>query len=370
MVVQPPRLREASLSDYSQITALVTRNGLEVKSEAEWKHLWIENPLYRRMGHQWPIGWVLQSREQDIVGYIGNIPLLYEFRGRPVITAGTYCWVVDEAYRGYSVLLLDRYFDQKYVDLYLSTTVNSQASKAFQVFDSPPVPVGAWDRAAFWVTNYQGFTSSWLNMNEWRGAKALSYPFSAALAIKDRVTRPLPHKNSDGVDIKSLSSFGPPFDRFWKQVRERRSNQLLGVRTSDLLEWHFKYALAQNRVWILTVQRGSSLAAYSIFYRQDNAKLGLTRLRFVDFESLDGDTALLLPMLLYALRRCHREQIHMLEYLGVVPQMAAVIEKLRPHWRKLPAWLYFYKAREAKLAECLAEPKAWNPSWFDGDASL
>jgi len=79
--------------------------------------------------------------------------------------------VVDSPYRSYSILLLDRYFHQKTVDLYLSTTVNPQASMALKVFNSPPIPLGAWDRSAFWITDYRGFAFSLLSMKELRFAK-------------------------------------------------------------------------------------------------------------------------------------------------------------------------------------------------------
>ena len=365
-----PKLREASLDDHAQIAALEARYGLETKNYDEWKHLWVNNPVYRGLKNHWPIGWVLESYDRQIVGCIGNIPLLYEYQGAPLITATAHAWVVDPYYRGYSVLVLDRYFDQKDVDLYLNSTVNPQATAAFRVFNSPPVPVGAWDQSAFWITNYHGFTSSWLTLNAWRRARELSYLFSVALALKDWLAHPRRYANSLKAGVKPVSHFDSRFDDFWEVLRRRRSNELLGVRTSEMLEWHFKYALMQNKAWILTVGRGSSLTAYSIFFRQDNPKFGLTRLRLVDFQSLDGDTALLLPMVLYALKRCQQQRIHMLEYVGWVPQIAAVIERLRPHRRKLPSWLYFYKARDARLAERLADPSAWSPWSFDGDACL
>lgn len=366
----PPKLREASISDYSQITALCTRHGLETKSEEEWKHLWIDNPVYKGMKTHWPIGWVLESQDKEIVGYIGNIPLLYEFQGKPVITAGTYSWVVDFAYRSYSVLLLDRYFEQKCADLYLSTTVNSQASMAFRLFNSPPVPVGTWDEAAFWITNYRGFALSWLKRKGWPQAGLMSYPFSVGVALKDLLSGRSRPADQGGVKVEPISNFDSRFDDFWEALRSRCRNQLLAVRTSKLLQWHFKYAMPQNSVWILTAGNGSGSAAYSIFYRQDNPKFGLKRLRLVDYQSLDGDTRLLLPMLLHALRKCRQERIHMLEYMGSVPQTAAIVEKLRPYHRQLPAWLYFYKARCADLAKQLADPSAWNPSPFDGDTCV
>src|SRR5207249_10920252 len=112
------------------------------------------------------------------------------------------------------------------------------------------------------------------------------------------------------------------------------------------------------------------LLAYAIFHRQDNPRFRLIRMRLVDFQTLDKSPSLLLPMLSFALKRCRREGIHMLECMGPLPQQREPFQALRACERRLPSWLYFYWARNHKLAEGLADPNAWYPSWFDGDASL
>jgi len=364
-----PRIREASFEDYPQITSLESRYGLGSKTGEEWKHLWINNPVYAELQGDWPIGWVLESEDRRIVGYLGNIPLGYQFQGRRLVAAVTYAWVVDSAYRSYSVLLLDRYFDQKSADLYLSTTVNPQASKAFGTFNSSPVPVGAWNQAAFWITDHRGFAASWMATKAPSLSGFLSYPLSAALWSTDLLAGRILSGGRNQVEVEPCSDFDDRFDTFWEVLKRRNSHLLLGVRSREVLAWHFKHAILKKTVWILTVANASGLVAYSIFCRQDSRSFGLKRMRLVDFQALDGSRDLLPPMLSWAVKRCRQEGIHMLEHLGFCPQRDA-FENLRPRQRRLPSWLYFYKARDQSLAESLASPQAWNPSWFDGDGSL
>ena len=184
------RVREASFSDHEEISSLESRYSLETKSYEEWSHLWTSNPLYRILKKDWPIGWVLENEDKRVVGYLGNIPLRYELNGQQIVAAGTHAWVVDSPYRSYSILLLDRYFHQKTAELYLSTTVNPQAFKALTAFNSPPVPVGAWDQSAFWITDYRRFAVSLLSMKQLPFAKPLSYPLSVALLLKVLSARP------------------------------------------------------------------------------------------------------------------------------------------------------------------------------------
>jgi hypothetical protein len=366
----PLRIREATFDDYESVTSLASRYGLGTKRYEEWTHLWINNPVYKQMREHWPIGWVLEGQNNQILGSVGNIPLSYEFQGRRLIAASGCSWVVDSRYRSYSILLLERYFDQKNVDLYLNTTVNSQASEAFSVFNSPPVPVGAWDQSAYWITNYSGLAASWLAMKRFRWAGSTSYPLSVLLLLKDVATRRafISHRNE--VKVELCPGFDDRFDRFWGKLKSKNPHLLLGVRTSEALEWHFKHAILKNEVWALTVANASGLLAYSIFCRQDNPRFGLRRMRLVDFQTLDKSPALLIAMLCWALKRCRREGIQMLEWVGLWPQRREIFEELKPHERELPSWSYFYKVRDQKLAQSLANPKVWNPTGFDGDASV
>jgi hypothetical protein len=363
-------IREASFEDHPQIVALESKHGLEAKSYEEWKHLWFNNPAYREYQKSLPIGWVLEGEDRTIVGYLGNIPLFYELEGQRLLASVAHAWVTDVRYRSYSLLLLEQYFSQKLVDLFLNATVGPLASESFTVFQSLPAPVGAWDRSAFWITNYQGFMEGWLATKSFPLAKPLSYVLSVGLFVKDTLARRHVRQHDTGVKLELCADLDGRFDIFWEALRKTNSHILMAVRTREALEWHFKYALQQNKAWIVTVSKGSDLTAYGIFLRHDNPRFGLRRMRLVDFQTLDGDTAILVPMLAWAMGRCRSEGIDMVESIGFGPDKENVISKTAPHERKLPSWLYFYKARDRSLAEKLSDPNAWNPSQFDGDASL
>jgi hypothetical protein len=317
-----------------------------------------------------PIGWVLEGEDRTIVGYLGNIPLFYELEGQRLLASVAHAWVTDVRYRSYSLLLLEQYFSQKIVDLFLNATVGPLASESFAVFQSLPAPVGAWDRSAFWITNYQGFLECWLATKAFPLAKPLSHLLSAGLFVKDTLARGQLRQHDTGVELELCADVDDRFDIFWEALRKINPHILMAVRTREALEWHFKYALRQNKAWIVTVGKGSDLTAYGIFRRHDNPRFGLRRMRLVDFQTLDGNTAILVPMLAWAVGRCRREGIDMMESIGFGTDKENVISKIAPHERKLPSWLYFYKTKDKSLAERLSDPNVWDPSQFDGDASL
>jgi len=364
-----PRLREASFDDFEQIAALASRGGLSrPNSYEEWSHLWLGNPLYRERQADWSIGWVLEDANGRIVGSMENIPLPYEFHGRRIIAATGRGWVADPEYRSASLLLLDYVINQPGVDLYVNSTFSPASAPAITVFGCSRVPVGVWDESAFWVAHHQGFLASFLTRKGYPLAKPLSYPIAGAMLLREQLSRA--GLRASDVDVEACPVFDERFDDFWADLRTRHSHVLLAMRTRDVMAWHFKYALSNNRAWIVTVVDSGRIIAYAVFDRRDRTDLGLRRVRLVDYQSLDGSTTFLLPLLSWAMKKCRAEGIHMLEHVGRWLEVGEVLDLIAPYRRKLSAWRYAYRANNPGLAEGLRDRRAWAPSLFDGDASL
>jgi hypothetical protein len=365
-----PKLREVCFEDHPQIASLAARYNLHIEDAERWKHLWTDNPAYREISGKLPMGWVLDSGDGVISGYLGNIPVNYEFEEKRLLAATTRAWVVDEAYRSYSPLLIGTYFQQANVDLFLSTTVNSQSAPAYCSFQSIPVPVGTWDRTLFWITNYQGFTESYLRQKGVVMAKPLSFPLSTGVLLGDLIRRSL--LKGKAIAVQSCPSFDGRFEAFWSALRKKKSGMLLAVRSPEVLQWHFKFALLDREAWIYAIENSSGLLAYSVFMRHDYRRIGLTRMRLADFQCLQDEQApdLLVAMLHAAMLRCREESIHMLEVVGLPENLEKRLEHSSPHRRSLSQWLYFYKANNVSLAGKLKNPELWEPSLYDGDSTL
>src|SRR6266700_4033832 len=129
-----PKARYASFADYDQIAALQIRNGMHQSSQERWEGLWRGNPALRGCESEWPLGWVLETDTGEVVGFIGNVPLAFHFRGREVRAATAIGWTVDKAYRGYSIQLLHRFLDQRGVNLFPFATVGPNAEPLLKSF--------------------------------------------------------------------------------------------------------------------------------------------------------------------------------------------------------------------------------------------
>jgi hypothetical protein len=369
---KPPKLREARFEDHAQIAALASKFELHIEDYSGWTHLWANNPAYREVEGKLPMGWVLESADGAVAGYLGNVPLNYELEGKRLLAATTRAWVVDTPYRSYSLLLLGTYFQQSNVDLFLSTTVNSQSAPAFSSFQGIRVPVGAWDRTLFWITHYQGFVESFLRKRGGAMAKPLSYPLSAGVFVRDWLKGSKVQQKANAVTVLAGVSFDDRFESFWEELRRKKSNRMLAIRSREALEWHFKFALQKGTAWIYTIEGRDGLTAYAVFLRNDYQQIGLTRMRLADFQCLETERApeFLMRMLHAAMNRCRQESIQMLEVIGVAPPLEAALERISPHHRTLSNWLYFYKANNPSLAGRLKDAAVWEPSLFDGDSTL
>jgi len=371
MSLQAPKLREASFNDYPAIAELQSRYGLATKSRQEWDHLWINNPAFRAAAPRMAIGWVLEDGGGRIVAYLGNIPLFYEICGERIVASVAHAWVAETTYRTFSLLLLEQYFRQQSVELFINATVGPLAVQAFSTFQSLPVPVGDWDRSVFWITNYTGFVTGWLAKNSLPRFRPVTYFLCAGLYAKDALARRfVPNQASKSLKLAPCSQFDERFDLFWDALRATSPRVLLGLRTREILDWHFKATLKDGRAWVLTAETCGRMCAYAIFFRHDSEQLGLKRMRLVDFQTLDGDTHILTAMLSWGLARCKAEGIDMLECIGFRHDKIELIARSAPHSRALPAWLFFYKTRDGALAQKLKDASSWDPSQFDGDASL
>ena len=175
-------------------------------------------------------------------------------------------------------------------------------------------------------------------------ASALSYPLSAALLLRERFTNTA--VSPSGVEVRACANFDERFDDFWVELRRRNPHLLLAVRTREVMAWHFKYALADNRAWIATVVEGGSLIAYAVFERRYRRDIDLHLVRLVDFQALDGSTELLPPIISWALAKCRAEGIHMLESEGRWLEPGELLDVIAPYRRKLPRAMATRVSRE------------------------
>lgn len=364
--VSPPRLRPARFEDYPQIQQLESSHLADSLPTSDWHSLFLDNPLWPRLGGQWPIGWVLENDSGIVVGSLTNFPSLYRFHGKELICANGRSWVVAAEYIGFALWLMDEYYNQGDADLFINTTVGPKGTAAANMY-STRVPVGDWQTIAYWVIGYRGFAQKALAKLGVPLPSALAIPAAAALWMKDALFSKRLPVVPNAVVIEAADDFDQRFDFFWEELLRQNSDRLLGVRNRPALAWHYGISSRRGRLWILTASRNGLLRAWCVLMRPDRRQ-GLRRMRLIDYQSLETDADLLPALLEAAFERCAAEDIYVLEHLGCgLPKMHN-FDRLAPYRRKLPSWQFYYRAVDPTFASELCKPQVWDPSEFDGDA--
>ena len=165
------------------------------------------------------------------------------------------------------------------------------------------------------------------------------------------------------------SGFDERFDGFWRELLAQNPQTLLGARDRRWLRWHFAAPMRAGAVRILTASRAGLLRAYCVLVYRDH-RHGVRGARLVDFQSVDTDRDLLPALLRVAVRRCVDDGIATLEHLGTDLPKTCGFDRVAVHRRKRDRWPYYYHAPDAALEATLSNPEVWDPSEFDGAATL
>lgn len=342
-------LRPASLDDFSAISAVEAAAGLPAKSFSHWQGLWLDNPAFHQMAG-WPIGWVLLDSSARIVGTIGNIPSFFHFAGRRFLAASACGWAVLPEFRAHSFRLLSAQLQQPGIDLHLTTTANEIASALYSRLGWSSPPVGLWDRSSVWLT---GFSS-------------LLPPVFVSGPQPDTLF----HSASSSFLLSWAHSFDARFEDFWNLLLRHRPHTLLAARSRSALLWHYRHALENRRLHILTASTASSLAAFMIFERRDSQSRNLSRVLLVDFQSLLPNPPLCSAMFRFALQSFRRQHVQVLENPGCWIEQPGLLGAHCILHRKLRSCGYLYSTRNPCLQAALQSPAAWHPTLYDGDATL
>jgi len=362
--------RPATLEDYAAITAVRRRNGLVSAADLtldEWTHVWMANPA-RKAFPGLGGALVLVSDQGEIVGTVDQIPQVYEWNGRRLVAQAGSSAAVDPAYRRFSLMLIDAYFGQSDVDLWITTTANPVSSRIWGYYKAEPVPVPWYGEPLTCVMNYPRGVARVLRKRAIPGASVLKYPMGLAAWALDVVRR----RNRMGAPpsgVRSVASFDERFDGLWSILR-RDPNRLLAVRDRETLAWHFRIPMQRGKAVILVLEEGANLLGYTVLIRSDDKETGRKELTMADLQVASEDAKYVQSLVSGALHAARRLGVDIVEITGLSAVKRRVMEQFRLRSKRRDHCPFFYRARDPALHAALRHPEPWDPSRYDGDASL
>ncbi len=367
-------LRQAELDDCQEATELLRRLGMIMPQgsamiEAHWRRFWVDNPAFIDGRAKPAKGWLLEE-DGRMVGFFGNIPLLYYYGDRPVVVADASQWGVEKSHRGETSHLADAYFEQSHADMLLVTTGIKPTGRIFERYGAEQIPQADYDRVMYWVVDAGGFMAAAFQK---KGVPAPLASLGAALggplvhtALALGGRRPKPATGE--IDVIGVGDLGDEFDDLWQRKRDE-APRLLACRTAHCLRWHFDPPQMAMRTRFL-VHRQGRLKGYAAVMREDAPELGLKRLKIVDM-FIEQDDADIFDALLFAAHEHARgEGCHVMELVGLPENLRAAALRHRPFGRSMPTWPLYYKALTPALVEPLRKQDAWYVTPYDGDTAL
>ncbi len=336
--------------------------------QAFWAHHWQDNP-FSRTEEDHHTGWILVNREnQSVVGFLGRIFLEYEWNRRRIRAAAMTSVAVDSAYRRYSLQLFAQFFQQQDVELFLNTTANQTVGRVMVAFGAQPVPRSEYDRPFTWIINRRRCLRAIL---AGRGVPLPSFfQYPGAMLLKGRemlIRRKFPlgvHHN-----VCQMSQWDERFDNLWAMVRQR-SDRLQAVRSRSALQWHFSMLKRSGKLVVLGIEVDGRLDGYIAMVRRDLPESDLRRVVIADLQVRDERVELVSSLLAAALEWAHRSSIDVVEAMGFNDFKQDAMRQFAPMRRTFPVWPFYYKARDIALSVHLDSAVAWDPCFFDGDASF
>ncbi len=369
--IVPAKLREAALSDFKEITELKQRGGIVVDPIENWERLWIRNPALEKM-RGLAIGWVLEAQGK-IVGYLGNIALLYSYSGKTLTAVTGSGFVVDPEYRVASLSLDSAFYRQKPIDLHLATTAIEAVGKLAVAFRSSPLPQPDYDAVLFWVLQPYPFAQALVKKLDLAPPLPGVGSVLASLAVhSDRILRRRwPSECATNLEVREIgvSEIGDEFEAFWRDKLDE-GPRLYADRGAATLRWHFQIPGHQGTIRVICCHQGGDLVGYAVIRNDVERPDGLRRSLVADLLAKQDDPKIVRALFLAAFEHARHAKSHIVEVMGLPQGIRQVLKESKPYVRRLPACPFYYRANDQILHKALSDSALWYACAYDGDRTL
>jgi hypothetical protein len=214
---------------------------------------WEANPAF---GPAVERGWLLRDQGR-VVGFLGNVPSLFQLDGEPVTAYNASTWMVLPEYRGRSLELLLRQLAAARQTVLFNGTPTEAVARLIPGLGFKTFPWGD-NRKSFLALNPRRCLEDKLGAG--LGGRLLSGLLAPVLHLLQRVR--LRHlKESGQLQVRRVERADPEFDLLWEKTR--RQFQQTNVRTSAVLRWQaFMDPFLDNR--LLGCYEGGALLGYTL----------------------------------------------------------------------------------------------------------
>lgn len=245
--------------------------------ESRFKMWWEENPL---MDSSFPKGWILEKDRSTIVGFLGNIPVKFQIKGRIGIAVASSSWYVKPEFQGlWSIKLMHAFLKQENVDMFLSTTPVENVEKIMKQFGFSSIGL-PYNNKEFWYLIDYNKVFDVITYKLSKSHKILR-PFMKIISFKLKIISGLKHRNKkspghepgrNDYDCSLCTTCDDSFSELWQKNRKENTTTL--CRDAGTLNWlYFADAVREKRYVIKCTHKPSNMlvgyAAFDLNYYRD-----------------------------------------------------------------------------------------------------
>lgn len=360
------RLREATAADAPAVGLLQRSVGFKAHSAAGWRWLFQDNPARAGFSSPPPQGWVLEG-EAGVVGYLGNIPQDYVRDGVPVRAATCSGYVVQEAARGDSLKLLQAWFKQPEVALFLSTTANAESEDLYRLCKSETPGDDSFRQGLVWVGADRAALREQLHQRQAWLAGPLSWvgaPF-ARLARRASGKAHVPrHPLARRVRVRDRQAVDDRYDELGAELSRQPGLRLR--RDATTLRWMLSDPDAPPPA-LLEVEQDGALQGWAVCATHHPSDGRARQLRLLDLVVRPGREDLLPALLRAAADHARRTGAGLLYAPPCGAALAQALTSLGAHPHPRSHHSHWLRARKKEETAGFAAPGTWQATGLDGD---
>ena len=359
------KLRTATYSDYNQIKELHNKNDIKILEEYEWVNFWKKNPLIKQNDESYPIGWVL-IEQGKIVGYLGNIVKEFLYKKKIIIVACSHAWIVETKYKLESLTLINIYFAQKNIDVFITTTPNKTAEKLFLRYGAKKIPIKNYNENLFQILNVDKFMESFLRYKKIPTNKFFRFIIVSFFKIiffnKLNFWKKYIQKNELKIHKYCDSSFG----FFWEKYKSKNTKFVLS-KSLSWLDWHTNYL---KDVFFISISENNQIKGYALCCKRNNDKYDLRRISILDIITIEDKKEIYLSLIKECIKESQKRGYHIIDMIGTNDTKKKMFSNFKTFKRKTSNFLFYYYSNDPELLNILVNDKVWDPSLLDGDSFL
>lgn len=348
------RMRLVTTADAEAVGRLQREVGFKAHSPAGWRWCFEENPA-REAGS--PQGWVIEG-DAGIEGYLGNIPQAYVWDGRPVRAATCCGYVVRPSARGDSLKLLQAWFKQPEVDLFLSTTANAESEELYRVCKAEVPADPSFRRGLIWVGSDRAALREHLGV--WGGLAPVA---RLARRLTGFAHAPA-HPRAREVVTRDPRAIDERYDALWALLAGRPGLRLR--RDAATLRWLLADPDAPPPA-VLELAGPDGLEGYAIVARHHPGGGSASQLRLLDLGVRPDREELVAALVRAAVDRARALGAGLLYAPPAGAELAGLLDGLGGEPRERAHDSHFLRSARRAETAALAAPGTWRASGLDGD---